>query len=70
MKMKIGRNANEVKFFDDDGNVLNIPARLIDIKLRSDQPTIAYMEVYLDSIDIDIIDDLLDVRRVGHRKAG
>jgi len=67
MKMKIGKHSNDVEFFDDDGNQIDIAARVIDIKLRPDEATVAYMEVYFKEIDVSLEDDLITTRRVGHR---
>ncbi len=68
MRLVVGRNNNSVEFFDNDGNPIEVHARLIDIKLRPGEATTAVMEVYFDHMDINLIDDLIDARRVGHRK--
>jgi len=54
MRMKIGRNSDDVMFMDDDGNELKLTCAEVDIKLLPQTATAVHMIVYVDEIEVDV----------------
>ena len=66
MRIEVDRDSNSVKFWDSKGQRIHLNTRSVEVKLLPHQPTMAYLEVYCDEVDVTVEDDLLDSRRVGH----
>ena len=71
MRMQVGRSANEVEFFDDAGNKVDIPCQEVKMHLKPNEATtIDLLGVYMDEIDAVVHDDKAILSPVRGAKPG
>jgi len=64
MKIKVGRNSNDLEMWDNNGNKIEFWVRELDMKLRPNEATEVTMVIYVDEVEIDIDQDDVQVTPV------
>ena len=67
MKIKIGKHANDIEFYDDNGDLLKLMVAEVNMHILPGEMTKVELVVYADETDIEVDEDYLTTVRKKNR---